>query len=132
MRMEDGTWGSFMTARIPETIDDEIKKHNAAFLMAANTMSPDELFEIAPLSFPMTHPVPAFPLIAKYPVDAWEEAGAPFFDEDSWIKFGKAVAKKDLRNLDSLFKVCEKEEENRKKKRRLAEEAAVVMEVETT
>ena len=128
--MVDGTWMSFMTERIPEVIDDEIKKHHASFLLAAELLSPADLFEVLPMCFPMTHPVPVFPFIAKYPVDHWESEGAPYFDEDSWIKFSKVVASRDLENLGSLFKLCEEAEAKslERKKRKIEEEAVVEME----
>ena len=68
-------------------------------------ISPEELLEIVPMSFPMTHVVDAdvFPGIAKYPVDEWLEQGAPRQSAHGWIKLGRKIASNDMLNLESIF-----------------------------
>eukprot|EP00974_Lingulodinium_polyedra_P017564 1704055-Lingulodinium_polyedra.AAC.1 len=58
------------------------------------------------MAFPMTHNVPEFPCIAKYPVDAWEEAGAPWMSTKGWAKLCMKVAEKDLSNLQHVFDIA--------------------------
>ena len=56
----------------------------------------------------MTHHCPGFPGIARYPVDAWEEAGAPMFTVKSWAKLAMKVAVKDMTNLAGVFELAKK------------------------
>ena len=69
---------------------------------------------------------PKVPFVARYPVDVWESEKRPFFDEDSWIKFAKKIAEKDLDNLAPLFNICEDVEAQNLKKVKKAERKANV------
>eukprot|EP00974_Lingulodinium_polyedra_P062825 6065419-Lingulodinium_polyedra.AAC.1 len=44
--------------------------------------------------------------IAKYPIDEWEEAGAPMMTTKGWAKLCLKVAEKDLKNLQNMFDVA--------------------------
>ena len=107
MKLDDGTWMAFMTERLPQVVDDEIKKHHAALFMASQLLTVEQLFDKLPICFPMTHPIPEFPFVARYPVDLWNSENRPFMDEDSWLEFTKMIARNDLDHLASVFKVCE-------------------------
>eukprot|EP00974_Lingulodinium_polyedra_P103240 9996280-Lingulodinium_polyedra.AAC.1 len=54
------------------------------FYMAAQDLTQEDLKDEFPMGFPMTHVGPDFPRIAKYPVGAWEEAGAPTMTTTGW------------------------------------------------
>eukprot|EP00974_Lingulodinium_polyedra_P067835 6567083-Lingulodinium_polyedra.AAC.1 len=62
----------------------------------------------------MTHNYPEFPCIAKYPVDAWGEVGAPCMTTKSWAKLCMKVAEKDLSNLQNVFEVAKDLSEKKK------------------
>ena len=64
---------------------------------------------------------PKVPFVARYPVDVGGSENMPFFDEDSWRKFAKKIADKDLDNLAPLFKICEDVEAQNLKKLKKAE-----------
>ena len=72
----DDEWTSFVAEGIPSELDNAIKNHRAQFYLAQKNRTADELLGALPLAFPMTHTVPEFPGIAKYPVDEWERQGA--------------------------------------------------------
>ena len=55
---------------------------------------------------PLTHTVPGFPGIAKYPVDAWEKMGAPAFTLKSWAKLCMRNASGELTNLENIATLC--------------------------
>eukprot|EP00974_Lingulodinium_polyedra_P070325 6805340-Lingulodinium_polyedra.AAC.1 len=57
------------------------------------------------MAFPMTRNYPEFPCVAKYPVDAWEEAGAPCMTK-SWAKLRMKIAEKDRTHLENVFEVA--------------------------
>eukprot|EP00974_Lingulodinium_polyedra_P056684 5451711-Lingulodinium_polyedra.AAC.1 len=66
------------------------------------------------MAFPMTHNFPEFPCIAKYPADAWEEAGAPCMTTKSWANLCIKVAEKDISNLQNVFEVANTLSEKKK------------------
>eukprot|EP00975_Prorocentrum_lima_P019879 4182686-Prorocentrum_lima.AAC.1 len=49
------TWVAFMAERFPEVLDAEIKKVQEAFYLTVQTLEPESLKEVLPLSLPMTH-----------------------------------------------------------------------------
>eukprot|EP00974_Lingulodinium_polyedra_P078667 7618996-Lingulodinium_polyedra.AAC.1 len=66
------------------------------------------------MAFPMTHSYPEFSRIAKYPVDAWEEAGAPCMTTKSRAKLCMKVAEKVQSNLQNVFEMAKDLSEKKK------------------
>ena len=108
LKMGPNEWTSFMAERLPEELDDEIKKVHANYFLAQKDLTADELLDVLPIQFPMAHNFQGFPGIARYPVDAWEEAGAPMFTVKSWAKLAMKVAVKDMTNLAGVFELAKK------------------------
>ena len=106
--LADNTWTAFVSARLPQELDDAIKGKRAEFYMGARDLSPDELLESVPMAFPMTHLVDGFPGVARYPVDEWEAAGAPIMTVKSWVKLCMRVAMNDLSNLQHILDIAQK------------------------
>ena len=71
--------------------------------MAAGKLSADDVKELIPTTFPITHTVPDFPCIARYPVDQWATTGAPCFSTQSWYKLAMRIAHHDMDNLGKIF-----------------------------
>ena len=84
VKLPNGTWPAFSAACIPQILDDEIKGYYAHFFMAATKFTPDEFKDVIPMAVPMTHHFEGSELIAKYPVDQWEAAGAQDLSERGW------------------------------------------------
>eukprot|EP00975_Prorocentrum_lima_P002337 509940-Prorocentrum_lima.AAC.1 len=55
MLLEDGTWRAFMAERLPQMLDDEIKKCHEAFYDAARSLEPGALKDLIPITLPMTN-----------------------------------------------------------------------------
>ena len=74
-------------------------------MLCKNDFTRKELFEIVPMSFPMTHVVDAdvFPGIAKFPVEQWLEQVAPCLTTHGWIKLCLKIAERDMDNLENIF-----------------------------
>ncbi len=51
-RDSGGQWLCFLCDLIPEIIDDEIKKVQADWLGASQRLTPEELFELIPVTYP--------------------------------------------------------------------------------
>eukprot|EP00974_Lingulodinium_polyedra_P034895 3352487-Lingulodinium_polyedra.AAC.1 len=50
-----------MSDRLPEQLDDAIKRHNAEFYMASQKLTLSELLEAIPMGFPLTHMIERSP-----------------------------------------------------------------------
>ena len=104
---EDGVWKSFMAERMPQELDDAIKGHHAKFYMAQKELTPQELMDVLPVSFPVTHNIKEFPGVSSYPVDAWEDAGSPMLSVTGWIKLCVRIAQ-NMGDLHTIFEAAEK------------------------
>ena len=51
----------------------------------------------------MTHQTERVPFLAKYPIDKWEEEGAPFVSEEGWCEL---LAKNKLDTLEAVFQAA--------------------------
>ena len=108
LRLGDGEWTAFMSDRLPNELDDAIKNKRAAFYMAAGNITPDQLLEVIPMTFPLTHLVDGFPGVARHPMDAWERTGPPLMTAKSWANICMRVAMSDLTNLQDIMEVSQK------------------------
>eukprot|EP00975_Prorocentrum_lima_P027969 5881046-Prorocentrum_lima.AAC.1 len=52
--MDDGTWMAFMAERLPQVLEDEIKRCSEAFYNAAGDLKLRSLKEVIPSAFPLT------------------------------------------------------------------------------
>ena len=71
VKCANGEWEAFVADRLPAELDDQIKAKHVAFYMGMANLTPAELKDIIPMSFPMTYEIPDFPGVARYPVDRW-------------------------------------------------------------
>ena len=77
VKCDDGTWNALAIDRLPAQLGDEIKKHRVAFHMAAKNLTPDEVNDLIPISFPITHNVEGFAGVAQCTLEEWDEMGCP-------------------------------------------------------
>eukprot|EP00975_Prorocentrum_lima_P036144 7604358-Prorocentrum_lima.AAC.1 len=85
MQLDDGTWKAFMAERLPQLLDDEIKRSHEAFYNSARNLEPGALKDLLPMAFPMTNPLVdeagvEHLGIARYPIDEWKAHGAPVME----------------------------------------------------
>jgi len=109
----DGEYKAFMSERLPEALDDAIKKQNYhAFNNACKALTPQEIYDSLPMCFPMTHVIEVngkpFRGVARYPLAEWERKGMPVMTKVCWAKFCMKVAEKDFTNLEHVFRAAEK------------------------
>ena len=86
IKLSDNTWEAFFAERLPQILDDEIKKEHALFYNAGEKLTAEELKDSIPVTFPMTHLFDEFPGIAKYPLEQWERDGHIALDMKGWCK----------------------------------------------
>ena len=97
-------WKAFMAEHMPDVLDLQFKKiklkHVKELRGAMNSASAQEVFDLAPMTLPMTHthhlPDGApLPMVARYPVADWKEKGEPYMTAAGWAKLCVAIARKD-------------------------------------
>ena len=54
----------------------------------------------------MTHQIEMVPFLAKYPIDKWEEEGAPCVSQEGWCELVMRVAKNKLDTLEAVFQAA--------------------------
>ena len=50
LKMGNGEWQSFMAEQMPNELDDAINSHHAAFAMAQRELTPNDIFDILPVT----------------------------------------------------------------------------------
>ena len=80
----NGEWEAFLADQTPQALDDQLKKLSYdALAKTFQTLTPDTLLKATPITMPMTHLVTVsgkkMEGIAKYPLDQWNNSGAPCF-----------------------------------------------------
>ena len=95
---------------MPQVLDDEIKQVHAEFFKASTCLKADDLQDIIPITFPMTHIMAGadFVGIAKYPIDDWIASGEPRITSAGWAKLCLKIATKDTVNLNGILTLSEK------------------------
>ena len=76
------------------------------FFIAQKELTPNELFDILPVTYPMTHQLLEFPGIAMYPTSKWEDAGSPTMTVKGWAKLCMRVAAGNLTSLGTVFEIA--------------------------
>eukprot|EP00959_Pyramimonas_sp_CCMP1952_P379810 7956398-Pyramimonas_sp.AAC.1 len=92
-------WEAFVADRLPQKPDDAIEGNRCAFCDAAQKTSPEELLELTPPPFPMSHQVQGRALIARCPVKARERAGRKSSSTRSWCSLAPRVSNGDAEDL---------------------------------
>eukprot|EP00959_Pyramimonas_sp_CCMP1952_P171619 3586518-Pyramimonas_sp.AAC.1 len=72
-------------------------------------MGPEVLFELIPVSFPMTHTATVCDLAARCPVDAWERAGGKASSVQSLCELALKISKNHEGNPRQVMKIALKE-----------------------
>ena len=90
LRQQGGQeWEAFLAAHTPTALDDQLKKLSYdALSKTFQTLSPETIMKAIPVTMPMTHLATIdgkkMEGVAKYPLDAWSNSGAPEFTNEKW------------------------------------------------
>ena len=76
---------------------------------ALGAMNPKQLWGFVPLVFPMTNRHPIYQVLARFPVDEWTRAGAPYLSTKGWCKFCIILSENNREGLKDVFEVATKE-----------------------
>jgi hypothetical protein len=104
----DGKWLRFLAEVLPERLDDEIKKVQEAFHIAAGQVTAEEMFSIIPVVYPSTV-IEGIrtPGVSKFDLVAWQMDGAPVLGLAGWAALCLVITKKDPINLHLISDVAE-------------------------
>ena len=82
---------------LPEMLDKEVKKHQAAWVEASLLLQPDELKAALPVIYPKMNIVEGLPLpcVGKFDVRKAEEENWPMIDTKAWWTLASAICEKD-------------------------------------
>ena len=120
VQMRGASWEAFLAAFTPQALDDQLKKVSYMALSEAfGKMSPETMLKAIPMTMPMTNLETVWGKkmegVARYPLDAWIDAGNPCFTEEKWAMMClhlaevgtnlKGISAEDVRVFENLFTV---------------------------
>ena len=104
----DGQWHAILAERLPEQLDDEIKKLQFAFHQACGRVTADDILKAVPLTFPKCHVVDeSLPVLARFDFEKWERLGKPTLTTAGWIALCRTIALKDAPGLHHIISLCD-------------------------
>ena len=82
-------WEAFLADHTPTALDDLLKKLSYEALSTSfHSLSPESIMRAIPVTMPMAHLATVsgkkMEGVAKYPLDAWTNSGAPEFTNEKW------------------------------------------------
>ena len=106
--MENGH--HFLCERPPNKLIDAIFAKRLEFYEAAGRLQPDQIFQMIPITFPMTNVLDKdlYPGVGYFDVEDAAAMQSPYFSALSWVTLCKKIAAHDMVNLASIFDMCGK------------------------
>ena len=103
-----GQWKSFRADLPPTHVDDMIKRHQVAFNKSLDCLTPEDVYDMIPRTYPKANPVElagfdAFPGLGRFDLEQYRRDNSPGLDTVGWLKFVVRVAQGDLDNLADIF-----------------------------
>ena len=109
-----GEWKSFRADLIPEVLDDAIKKKQVEFNASMKSLTPEEVYDLIPRTYPRANPVAMagfdhFPGLGYFDLKKWAQENQPVLTTTGWLKLALKVAENDLEHLIDVFNVARDE-----------------------
>jgi len=104
--LADGQWYSFVASRLPEELDDEIKKVLLTWHQACGRLTADEILNHIPEAFPKTGLSTDVPGVGKFDLVEWRAKGEPTLTQGGWIALCAVIASKEPMNLAHIISLC--------------------------
>ena len=108
LRMDDGSWASFLCERPPGKLLDAIFEKRLTFYEAAGRLTPEAILSMIPITFPMNNVLDRdlYPGVGRFDVDAAIANNQPYFSMVSWVTLCRKIAAEDTTNLKAIFDLC--------------------------
>ena len=97
-------WVNIIADRLPEQLDDEIKKVQYEFCKCCNKVTAEDILASVPIAFPRLNVLSHVVGVAQFPLDDWKAAGQPTLTEAGWMALVQVIAKKNP-NLKQLIEL---------------------------
>ena len=102
-----GLMECIMAERLPEQLDDEIKKVLYAWQVACGRITPEDIRNCIPITVPTLNAIPGVVGISRFDFKAWGQLGQPTLSKAGWIALCSLISSKDPVNLGPILTLCE-------------------------
>ena len=101
---------AFLAERLPEQLDDEIKKLLHEWHVAEGRVTPEDIMSCIPEVLPKVNLIKEskIPGIARFDFKKCKESGCPTLLTAGWIALCRCIAEKDEINLSRIITLCDK------------------------
>ncbi len=107
IRDEFGNWRAILADRLPEQLDDEIKKVLHAWHEAAGRVTPEDIMMFMPLSYPRCSAYrTGVPGVSRFDIEKWQAEGSPTLSFAGWVALCQLISCKDPVNLGHIITLC--------------------------
>ena len=106
LRMGNGTWACILAERLPENLDDEIKKVMYHWHVAEQRLTPEDIMNAIPKTLPMINKTNTSG-VSRFPIADWMKLGEPTLTKGGWVALCRLIASKDEVNLAHLITMCD-------------------------
>jgi hypothetical protein len=108
-----GTWSAFRADLMPEILDDCIKSRQLAWNRAAAALTPEQVYDLIPRTYPKTNPVALadyeqFPGIGRFDFIKWQQDNAPVLTTSGWCQLAMRISA-DNPDLQNVFDTAQSE-----------------------
>ena len=100
---------AFLAERMPEQLDDEIKKLLHDWHIAQGRVTPEDIMNCIPEALPSVNLIKEskIPGVARFDFKTWKATGCPTLLRAGWIALCRCIAMKDEINLSRIITLCD-------------------------
>ena len=100
---------AMLAERLPEQLDDEIKKLLHEWHVAEGRVTPEDIMACIPEVLPKENLIKGskIPGVARFDFETWKRTGCPTLLRAGWIALCKCIAMKDEINLSRIITLCD-------------------------
>ena len=105
IQSDNGDWYALLAARLPQELDDEIKKCWHQWHRACSRLTAQDIMKAIPMAYPKTGQT-IVPGVSKFDFAEWREHGSPTLTHAGWIALCHLIASKEPLNFERIISVC--------------------------
>ena len=104
------TFYAILADRLPEELDDEIKKVQHAWHVALGRTTAEQIASAIPMCLPQTNKCTScrVPGISKFDFAQWERDGCPTLTRSGWCALCKVIAMNKEVDLEGIIRLCDR------------------------
>ena len=105
IQSDNGDWYALLAARLPQELDDEIKKCWHQWHRACSRLTAQDIMKAIPMAYPKTGQT-GVPGVSKFDFAEWRVHDSPTLTHARWIALCHLIASKEPVNLERIISVC--------------------------